>query len=159
MAIITFDVNLGDLETALSDRELSKEELLKESDGLLGGHRLKTELLDASKPDVEKDVHINLKSHGIYIQFDRSLVKQGIKKWSFMVRASVWGGGDISWQDWIKYSNLADKFSTYDDGFSSMRLTTRQTFQYHRISKKNLLELVHGLIDIGKLSLNGCGVS
>lgn len=157
MAKITFDVNLGDLETALCDRALSKEEIQKENNSLLGGEKLRQELLDASKPDIDKDVHINLKSHGIYIQFDRTLVKQGIKKWSFMVRASVWGGGDINWQDWNKYSALAEKYSTFDDGFSSIRLTTRQTFQYHRISKINLLPMVHGLINIGRLSLNGCG--
>lgn len=154
---VQYDVELGDLETALEDRDICGDEKLKLENTMLGGEKLRQELEDASKPDVDKTVHINLKSHGIYIQFDRVLVKEGKKVWSFMVRTSVWGGGDISPDAWLKYSELAEKYSTYDDGSPSLRLTTRQTFQFHRVTKDNLLPLVHGIIATGRMTLNGCG--
>jgi len=154
---VTYDVDLGELELALSERQLSGEELDKKNNTLLGGTKLRAELEDMEKPDVDKTLHINLKSHGIYIQFDRILVKEKKKIWSFMVRTSVWGGGDISAEDWLKYSRLADLYSTYDDGSPSLRLTTRQTFQFHRVTKENLLTLVRELISIGRFTLNGCG--
>lgn len=154
---VTYDVDLGELELALSERQLCGEELDKKNNTLLGGTKLRAELEDMEKPDVDKTLHINLKSHGIYIQFDRILVKEKKKVWSFMVRTSVWGGGDISADDWLKYSRLADLYSTYDDGSPSLRLTTRQTFQFHRVTKENLLKLVRELINIGRFTLNGCG--
>jgi sulfite reductase beta subunit-like hemoprotein len=154
---INLDISLGELELALSERELSKDELAKYKNELLGGERLKNELEDLSRPDVEKDLKINLKPNGIYIQFDRELIKKSVREWSFMVRDTVWGGGDISWEDWLQYSRLADLYSTADDGSSSIRLTTRQNFQFHRVSKKNLVPLIKSLIKIGKPSLNGCG--
>jgi sulfite reductase (NADPH) hemoprotein beta-component len=154
---INLDISLGELELALNKRELSKDELAKYKNELLGGERLKNELEDLSRPDVEKDLKINLKPNGIYIQFDRELIKKSVREWSFMVRDTVWGGGDISAGDWLQYSRLADLYSKADDGSSSIRLTTRQNFQFHRVSKKNLVPLIKSLIKIGKPSLNGCG--
>ncbi len=154
---LTYEVTLGDLAVAIEDRELSDDELLKQKFGVLGGAELKKELEDASKPDVEEDVHIHLKPHGIYIQFDRGIAKGKIKDWTFMVRSSVWGGGEISQEQWLELSHLADLYSSDDDGAPSMRLTTRQSIQFHHVTKENLLKLVHGLVDINKPTLNGCG--
>lgn len=154
---IIYDVDLGTLEIALSDRQLSSDEKNKFNNTFLGGEKLRKDLEDLSKPDVDKDLHINLKPNGIYIQFDRTLVKQGIKEWSFMVRIPVWGGGDILSEEWIKISELAEKYSRDDDGFPSIRLTTRQAIQFHRVTKNNLLPLVRGLIEMGRTTLNACG--
>ena len=92
---ITYNVDIGTLEIALSERNLSSDELNKKNNTLLGGDKLKKDLEDLSKPDIDKSLHINIKSNGIYIQFDRTLIKQGIKDWFFMVRIPFWGGGDI----------------------------------------------------------------
>lgn len=154
---ITYNVDLGTLEIALSDRQLSSDEKNKFNNTFLGGEKLRKDLEDLSKPDVDKDLHINLKPNGIYIQFDRTLVKQGIKDWSFMVRIPVWGGGDILPDEWNKISELAEKYSRDDDGFPSIRLTTRQAIQFHRVTKNNLLPLVRELIEMGRTTLNACG--
>lgn len=157
-ANISYEVNLGELEIAICERNLCKDELLKMENSLLGGLKLKAELEDASKPDVDKSVTINLKSHGIYLQFDRALAKNEKKKeQTFMVRAAIWGGGDISPDQWLKFDKLAEKYSSYDDGSPSLRLTTRQAIQFHRVKKVNLIPLIHGLIESGRSSLNGCG--
>lgn len=155
--VITYNVDIGTLETALSERNLCADELDKKNNTFLGGIKLKNELEDLSKPDVDKDLHINLKPNGMYIQFDRTLIKQGIKDWFFMVRIPFWGGGDISPEIWLKLSSLADKYSRDDDGSASIRLTTRQTIQFHRIKKDDLLPLLRELIELGKTTLNACG--
>lgn len=155
--IVRFDIDLGELEVALSDRQLNKDEQNKKQGELLGGAALRAELEDASKPDVEKNLHIILKPHGIYIQFDRALIKDGVRQWSFMVRDTVWGGGDISPDKWLEFSKLAELYSKFDDGSPSIRLTTRQNFQFHRVEKKDLIPLISKLIDLESPSLNGCG--
>ena len=154
---IKLDASLGELGLALNLRELSKDEINKQKNSLLGGERLRKELEDTANSGVEKSLHINLKPNGIYIQFDRGLIKKSVREWSFMVRDTVWGGGNISPDLWLKFSHFADLYSKADDGSSSLRLTTRQNFQYHRVSKKNLLPLVRSLIDLNMPTLNGCG--
>lgn len=154
---IKLDIDLGELELALSSRNLSKDEKNKLKNSLLGGEKLRKELEDIENPGIEKSLHINLKPHGIYIQFDRALIKESIRQWSFMVRDTVWGGGNISPETWLKFSHFADLYSRYDDGSPSLRLTTRQNFQYHRVSKENLLPLVRNLISLNMPTLNGCG--
>jgi len=154
---VNFNIDLGELELALSDRHLNSDELNKLKGELLGGEALRTELEDASKPDVEKSLHITLKPHGIYIQFDRALIKNRVREWSFMVRDTVWGGGDIPADKWLEFSKLADLYSKFDDGSPSIRLTTRENFQFHRVSKKDLIPLIRKLIALGSPSLNGCG--
>jgi sulfite reductase beta subunit-like hemoprotein len=154
---IKLDASLGELELALNLRELSKDEINKQKNSLLGGERLRKELEDTANSGVEKSLHINLKPNGIYIQCDRELIKKSVREWSFMVRDTVWGGGNISPDLWLKFSQLADLYSKADDGSSSLRLTTRQNFQYHRVSKKNLLPLVKSLISLNMPTLNGCG--
>ncbi|MHB1687401.1 MAG: hypothetical protein ACYCVH_08505 [Ignavibacteriaceae bacterium] len=154
---INYDVDLGELDLELASRNLSKEELAKRKNKILGGEELRKELEDLTKSDVEKDLHISLKSNGIYIQFDRELIKDGVREWSFMVRDTVWGGGDISPQNWLHISHLADLYSRSDEGSPSIRLTTRQNFQFHRVTKGNLILLIRGLIEINSPTLNGSG--
>ncbi len=152
-----YDVDLGGLEYALGERNLSKDELIKQKTKLLGGEELRKELEDLSKPDVDKDIQISLKPGGIYIQFDRAQIKDYVREWFFMVRDSVWGGGDISPDNWKRVSNLAELYSRSDEGLPSIRLTTRQNMQFHRVEKKNLIPLVRGLMETGAITLNGCG--
>jgi sulfite reductase beta subunit-like hemoprotein len=155
--VVSYDVDLGTLEIALSERSLSSDEINKRDNTYLGGEKLRRELEDLSKPDVDKELHINMKPNGIYIQFDRSLIKEKIKDWFFMVRIPFRGGGDISPDEWIKISELAEKYSRDEDDSPSTRLTTRQAIQFHRVKKEVLLPLVRELIELGKATLNACG--
>jgi len=155
--IMNYDIDLGELELALSERKLSKEEYAKQRTGLLGGEELRKELEDLSKSDVDQSLRISLKPSGIYIQFDRELIKYSVREWFFMVRDSVWGGGDITPENWLGISHLANLYSRSEEGLPSIRLTTRQNMQFHRVAKKNLIPLVRGLMETRHLTLNGCG--
>ncbi len=154
---VNFDVDLGTLELALDGRRLSKDELAKQRTKLLGGEELRREIEDLSKPDVDKSLQISLKPGGIYIQFDRELIKASVREWFFMVRDTVWGGGDIPTDSWLQISRLADLHSRSEEDLPSIRLTTRQNLQFHRVPKRSLLPLVKGLIEINSPTLNGCG--
>ena len=68
---ITYDVDIGTLEIALSERNLSSDELNKKNNTLLGGEKLKKDLEDLSKPDIDKSLHINIKSNGIYFKLSK----------------------------------------------------------------------------------------
>ena len=152
-----YNVSIKELELALKDRKLSKDELAKLDNTILGGIKLKNELNDFSKDDVDKSVQINLKSHGIYLQADREKKKNGIKEWTFLVRIPIWGGGDISSKEWIKISELAEKYSRDWNDNPSIRLTTRQSIQFHGVKKEGIIKLVNELIDLNRLTLNACG--
>lgn len=154
---IEYNVSLGELGTALEDRDLCKDEKDKLENTLLGGKKLRGELENTFNDDIEKTVKINLKSHGIYIQTDRDLLKEKIQEWTFMVRIPVWGGTGISSSDWLEISKLAELYSRDWEGKPSIRFTTRQGLQFHKVTKKKLLPLVRSLIELNRATLNGCG--
>lgn len=154
---VVYEVSLNELETALEDRKLSKDEQYKLDNTLLGGEKLRDELKDLSKPDIDKSVQINIKSHGIYIQTDKDLQRTGVKDFSFMVRIPFWGGGDITSEEYLKISKLAEKYSFDEFGNPSLRLTTRQAIQFHRVKKSQIINLVRELIKLDRITLNGCG--
>jgi sulfite reductase (NADPH) hemoprotein beta-component len=77
------------------------------------------------------------KFHGIYQQDDRDLrdarKSQGLEKaYSFMVRLRI-PGGIVTPSQYLDLDGISDQFAS-----STIRLTTRQTIQYHGIIKKNL---------------------
>lgn len=154
---VKYEVSLGELETALDDRDLGKDEKTKLEYSMLGGVKLREELEDTFKDDVDKTVQISLKSHGIYIQTDRDLLKEKVQEWTFMVRVPIWGGSDILPKEWLEISRLAELYSSDWNGHPSIRLTTRQSIQFHKVTKKNLLPLVRSLIELGRSTLNACG--
>ena len=156
--VIKYDVTLNELNLVMSERELNSDELDKLNNSILGGQKLKDELQDAFNPEIDKSVQICLKSHGIYIQSERDLLKnEKIREWTFMVRIPIWGGGNISPDEWIELSRLGDLYSSDWQGHPSIRLTTRQSIQFHKVTKQNLVQLVHGLINLERYTLNACG--
>jgi sulfite reductase (NADPH) hemoprotein beta-component len=77
------------------------------------------------------------KFHGFYIQDNRDIRAERRKKklekaFSFMIRLRI-PGGVITPQQWVDIDRIAD---TWANG--QLRLTTRQTFQYHGVIKGNL---------------------
>jgi sulfite reductase (NADPH) hemoprotein beta-component len=77
------------------------------------------------------------KFHGIYQQDDRDLRDQlsllgREKAYSFMVRVRV-PGGITSTSQWIAMHKLANEYAN-----STIKITTRQAFQFHGILKHNL---------------------
>ena len=96
------------------------------------------------------------KFHGIYQQDDRDLRAERRKQklepaWSFMVRVRM-AGGVCAPAQWLALDELACLH-----GGGSLRLTTRQTFQFHGIIKRELRQTIRGINDALLDTLAACG--
>ncbi len=121
-------------ETAV---KLTRNEELKSSVPTLAGNIAAT-LANASEDHFSQDDYEFLKFHGVYQQDDRDLRKTG-KKYIMMVRSSV-PGGMLLPKQWIAMDDMATQY-----GNNTLRITTRQTIQFHGIVKSNLRALMQGL--------------
>ena len=84
----------------------------------------------------EEDTKL-LKFHGSYMQDDRDLRDERRKQklepaFSFMIRVRV-PGGTASADQWIAMDDIADAYAN-----GTIKLTTRQAFQFHGILKRDL---------------------
>ena len=91
-----------------------------------------------------------LKFHGIYQQDDRDLRKVG-KKFIMMVRGRI-PGGIMTPAQWIAFDDLA---ATY--GNNTLRITTRQSIQFHGIVMAGLGPLVKKVNECLLSTLSACG--
>lgn len=136
------------------DEDLSKEEKNK-----LNREAVTEQLCQEMRNDEAKitwECEQIAKSNGIYLEFDRS-VKGAEKNWFYMIRIANPGGGPITRKQWQIYDEVSGKYGVAPDGFSSLRATTRQTFQFHWVKKEGVIEVVRQLAEAGQNSLNGCG--
>ncbi|ODA66020.1 Sulfite reductase [NADPH] hemoprotein beta-component [Methyloligella halotolerans] len=97
-----------------------------------------------------------MKFHGLYLQDDRDIRDERRRQrlepaFSFMARVRL-PGGVCSPSQWLKLDKLAR-----DYGGESLRLTTRQTFQFHRVQKRNLPSLMKGLDEVLLDTKAACG--
>jgi sulfite reductase (NADPH) hemoprotein beta-component len=114
----------------------AKNEIVKENSNQLRG-TLKEGIVDVATGAISDDDNLLLKFHGSYMQDDRDLRAERAKKklekaFSFMIRVRV-PGGLASPAQWIAMDDIA---STYAN--KTLRLTTRQAFQFHGVIKTNL---------------------
>jgi sulfite reductase (NADPH) hemoprotein beta-component len=96
------------------------------------------------------------KFHGIYVQDDRDLrAERGRKKMEkafiFMARMRV-PGGVLTPAQWLSAEKIAR-----ERGNGTLRLTTRQTIQFHGIIKSNLRLAIQGLNDAMLDTIAACG--
>jgi sulfite reductase (NADPH) hemoprotein beta-component len=112
----------------------SKNEILKAQNPSLAGTLAET-LADAAADKFSEDDSQLLKFHGIYQQDDRDKRRFG-RQFSVMVRTRQ-TGGVVTPEQYLVYDALADKF-----GNETLRLTTRQTLQFHGVLKGNLIQVV-----------------
>ena len=96
------------------------------------------------------------KFHGIYVQDDRDLrAERGRKKMEkafiFMARLRV-PSGILTPQQWLAAEKIA-----LERGNGTLRLTTRQTIQFHGIIKSNLRRAIQGLNDALLDTIAACG--
>src|SRR4029434_5110557 len=61
-------------------------------------------------------------------------------------------GGKVTPQQWLVRDSLADEVAS-----PSLRLTTRQTFQFHGVLKGNVKQLVQGMHKVLLDSIAACG--
>jgi len=128
---------------------LSRNELLKQNDPTLGGSLAET-LLDASLDRFSDDDEQFLKFHGIYQGDDRDLRKTG-RKYIFMIRARL-PAGVVTPDAYLVFDELATRH-----GNDTLRITSRQSFQWHHVVKKDLGPLVKSLNEALITTLAACG--
>jgi len=137
------------------DRPLSANERIKENSRFLRG----TIADGLSRVDTgalaDDDTQLT-KFHGFYMQDDRDLRaergRQRMEKaFSYMVRMRV-PAGVVSPQQWLGIEKLA-----LERANRTIRLTTRETVQFHGVLKSNLRPLMQGLDAISLDTIAACG--
>ncbi len=107
-------------------------------------------IADESQDHFSHDDYEFLKFHGCYQQDDRDLRKAG-KKYIMMVRSRV-PGGVMTASQWKMFDQLSS-----DYGNNTLRITTRQTIQFHGILKSNLRHVIKGINECLLSTLAACG--
>lgn len=139
----------------MTDAKPSHVEEIKERSVYLKG-TLAEELSDPSVPYISEDSEQLIKHHGSYQQYDRDTAterkKAGLdKEWSFMVRVKC-PGGRMTAEQYLQMEVLADKYAN-----GTLRITTRETFQFHGILKENMKAHIAGINHALLTTLGGCG--
>ena len=138
-----------------ASKSLAANEGMKSASNFLRGN-LKAEIADATTATVSADSEQLTKFHGLYQQDDRdqrvALKRAGKDKaYSFMLRVRL-PGGKATPQQWIVLDDLAGKVAS-----PSLRITTRQTFQFHSVLKGDLKRLIKGMHTVLLDSIAACG--
>lgn len=153
MAIIKTEATPEKEETASSStpqpKPLTRNEGLKAAHPLLEGTIAQT-LADPTVDRFSDDDYEFLKFHGIYQQDDRDKRKLG-KEYIFMVRGRL-PGGELEPAAYLAFDRLASEL-----GNQTLRITTRQGFQFHGIVKKGLGPFIKGINDTLATTLAACG--
>ncbi len=129
--------------------KLTRNEGLKTGNPVLSGAILRT-LSDPAIERFSEDDYEFLKFHGVYQQDDRDQRKVA-KHYMMMVRTKL-PGGVLSAAQYL----VCDQLST-EYGENTMRVTTRQTFQFHGILKSNLRQHIKRLNEALVSTLAACG--
>jgi sulfite reductase (NADPH) hemoprotein beta-component len=136
-------------------KPLSANEEIKSASHLLRG-TIAQEMADTSTGAISEANGQLTKFHGLYLQDDRdqrlALKKAGKEKaFQFMLRVRL-PGGRATPQQWLVLDRLADEVAS-----PSLRMTTRQTFQFHGVLKGNVKKLVQGMHVVLLDSIAACG--
>ena len=133
---------------------LSKVEKIKEESDYLAG-KIGEQLQNSNSFFEENEIQL-LKFHGTYQQFNRDTateLKRGgkEKEFYFMIRTKI-PGGMISAKQYINLDNLSNEFSN-----KTLRITTRQTFQFHGVIKGNLKKIINNVSKLLLSTYGACG--
>ena len=152
------------IQTAIIDRSkdlsqpldrLGPDERLKhDSDQLRGTIALG--LLDRLSGGVRFEYNKLMKFHGIYQQDDLDLRDERRRQklepaFTFMIRVRL-PGGVCTPDQWLKLDALARAH-----GGNTLRLTTRQTFQFHWVLKEDIRSTIQGLHEVLLDTIAACG--
>jgi sulfite reductase (NADPH) hemoprotein beta-component len=137
------------------DRPLSANERIKSGSNLLRG-TIADSLAHVETGSLADDDTQLTKFHGFYQQDDRDLRaergKQRMEKaFSYMVRMRV-PAGILTPKQWLGVEKLAIERAN-----KTIRLTTRETVQFHGVLKSNLRPLMQGLHDDALDTIAACG--
>jgi sulfite reductase (NADPH) hemoprotein beta-component len=136
-------------------KPLAANEGIKAESHLLRG-TIAQDLADTSTGAISEPNSQLTKFHGLYLQDDRdqrlTLKKAGKEKaFIFMLRLRL-PGGRATPQQWLTLDAASEKFAS-----PSLRLTTRQTFQFHGVLKGNVKPLIQGVHQAMIDSIAACG--
>ncbi|MCH4391011.1 assimilatory sulfite reductase (NADPH) hemoprotein subunit [Staphylococcus haemolyticus] len=118
------------------DKKLDALEYLKDESNYLRG-TIEQGLAGPLTGAISDDDTKLLKFHGSYQQDDRDLRDERRKQklepaYSFMIRVRL-PGGTATPEQWIAMDDISNNYAN-----QTLKLTTRQTFQFHGILKRNL---------------------
>ena len=135
--------------TSEASSKLTHNELIKEATPTLAGS-IGATLADPQADRFSEDDVQFLKFHGIYQQDDRDLRKSA-KKFIMMIRGRI-PGGVMKPEQWCVFDDLASRY-----GNNTLRVTTRQSIQFHGVVKAGLGPLVKGINEALLSTLAACG--
>lgn len=128
--------------------KLADAERLKLESNYLRGS-IKEDLQDGLTGGFKGDNFLLIRFHGMYQQDDRDIraerAEQKLEPRHAMMLRCRLPGGIISTQQW----RAIDKFAADKTLYGSIRLTNRQTFQFHGILKKNVKPAHEMLHEVG----------
>jgi len=135
--------------------KLGPDETLKANSNYLRGTIEKSLVDDLTASVTPNDAKL-MKFFGMYQQDDRDFRDERRRQklesaFSFMARLRL-PGGVCSPAQWLKLDALARAYAG-----NTLRLTTRQTFQLHRIMKHDLRTVIRGLRDVLIDTRAACG--
>jgi sulfite reductase (ferredoxin) len=133
---------------------LSKPEAVKQQSRQLRGH-IARDLADTTVP-FDKEGYSLLKFHGVYQGYDRDsateLKQRGDSKhWQFMVRVRI-PGGRLKADQYLALDALADRHAN-----GTLRITTRQSIQFHGVVKAGLKAAIAEVNAALLTTLAACG--
>ncbi|WP_305818365.1 assimilatory sulfite reductase (NADPH) hemoprotein subunit [Photobacterium leiognathi] len=140
----------------MTDQKLSDNERLKRESNFLRG-TIEQDLGDRMTGGFTADNFQLIRFHGMYQQDDRDIRAERAKQkleplHNVMLRARM-PGGIITPKQWLAIDKFADEHTFY----GSIRLTTRQTFQFHGVLKPNIKLMHQTLNSIGIDSIATAG--
>ena len=133
---------------------IPKAEAVKQQSRQLRGH-IARDLADTETP-FDKEGYALLKFHGVYQGYDRDsateLKQRGESKlWQFMVRVRI-PGGRLTAEQYLGLDAIAENWA---DG--SLRITTRQSIQFHGVVKSGLKAAIAEINRSLLTTLAACG--
>jgi len=128
--------------------KLTHNEIIKDAIPTLAGNIAAT--VASGTDQFSADDQQFIKFHGIYQQDDRDLRKTA-KKYMMMIRGRI-PGGVMTPKQWMTFDDLA---STY--GNNTLRITTRQSIQFHGVVMSGLGPLVKKINESLLSTLAACG--
>ena len=131
------------------ETKLTHNEVIKAAIPTLAG-TIGATLADPAVDRFAEDDTQFLKFHGIYQQDDRDKRKTG-KFYMFMIRGRI-PGGVLTAPQYLVYDDLATRY-----GNQTLRITSRQSFQFHGVVKSGLGKLMKGINEALLDTLAACG--
>lgn len=140
----------------MTEQKLSDNERLKRESNFLRG-TIAEDLQDRTTGGFTADNFQLIRFHGMYQQDDRDIRAERAKQkleplYNVMLRARM-PGGIITPKQWLAIDQFAEEHTLY----GSIRLTTRQTFQFHGVLKPDIKLMHQTLNKIGIDSIATAG--